>query len=174
MHTRHKHTTSAWQNTHTSHTWAPTAPRLTILTENTTSITSTTQTHLNTLKAKITIFNNGRYTTNIPTVTTTDIKTNMCHIHTSPQPDFTADLQRIGEIYRKLCSTSLEHQRKWLETHEGDSPLQHDYKHRVLGEPSDICTDCGASPQDVRHLVACTTHPNIFFAVNFYLFVTYN
>ena len=29
----------------------------------------------------------------------------------------------------------------------------------VLGEPSDICTDCGASPQDVRHLFACTTHP---------------
>ena len=36
---------------------------------------------------KNTIFNNGRYTTNIPTdphtVTTTDIKTNMLHIHTS-------------------------------------------------------------------------------------------
>ena len=36
---------------------------------------------------KPTIFNNGRYTTNIPTdphtVTTTDIKTNMRHIHTS-------------------------------------------------------------------------------------------
>ena len=36
---------------------------------------------------KNTIFNNGRYTTNIPTdphtVTTTDIKTNMRHIHTS-------------------------------------------------------------------------------------------
>ena len=31
------------------------------------------------------------------------------------------------------------------------------YKNRVLGEPSDICTDCGASPQDVRHLFACTT-----------------
>ena len=30
---------------------------------------------------------------------------------------------------------------------------------RVLGEPSDICTDCGASPQDVRHLFDCTTHP---------------
>ena len=29
----------------------------------------------------------------------------------------------------------------------------------VLGEPSDICTDCGASPQDVRHMFACTTHP---------------
>ena len=36
---------------------------------------------------KPTIFNNGRYTTNIPTdphtVTTTDTKTNMRHIHTS-------------------------------------------------------------------------------------------
>ena len=36
---------------------------------------------------KTTIFNNGRYTTNIPTdphtITTTDIKTNMRHIHTS-------------------------------------------------------------------------------------------
>ena len=30
--------------------------------------------------------------------------------------------------------------------------LLQDYKHRVFGEPSDICTDCGASPQDVRHL----------------------
>ena len=33
-----------------------------------------------------------------------------------------------------------------------------DYKHMVLGKPSDICTDCGASPQDVRHLFACTTY----------------
>ena len=53
------------------HTRAPTAPRLTIKTENTTS----------------TIFNNSRYTTNIPTdphtVTAKDIKTNMRHIHTS-------------------------------------------------------------------------------------------
>ena len=55
-----------------------------------TSITSPTQTHniLQLSKAKKnTIFNNGRYTTNIPTdphtVTTTDIKTNMRHIHTS-------------------------------------------------------------------------------------------
>ena len=88
MHTRHKHT-SAWRNTHTPHTRAPTAPRLTIQTENTTSITSPTQTHniLQHSKAQNTIFNNGRWTTNIPTnphtVTTTDIKTNMCHIHTS-------------------------------------------------------------------------------------------
>ena len=37
-------------------------------------------------------------------------------------------------------------------------PLQ-DYWHRVFGEPSDICTDCGALPQDVRHLFACNAHP---------------
>ena len=29
----------------------------------------------------------------------------------------------------------------------------------ALGKPSDISTDCGASPHDVRHLYACTTHP---------------
>ena len=44
-------------------------------------------TYFNTPKQKKTIFNQGRYTTNIPTdphtVTTTDIKTNMHHIHTS-------------------------------------------------------------------------------------------
>ena len=28
----------------------------------------------------------------------------------------------------------------------GHCHLLQDYKHRVLGEPSDICTDCGASP----------------------------
>ena len=43
--TRHKHTTSAWRNTHTSHTRAPTASLLTIQTENTASITSLTQTY---------------------------------------------------------------------------------------------------------------------------------
>ena len=37
--------------------------------------------------------------------------------------------------------------------------LLQDYKHMVFGEPSDICTGCGASPQDVRHLFACNTHP---------------
>ena len=41
----------------------------------------------------------------------------------------------------------------------GHCHLLQDYKHMVLGEPSDICTDCGASPQDVRHLFVCTTHP---------------
>ena len=41
----------------------------------------------------------------------------------------------------------------------GHCHLLQDYKHMVFGKPSDICTDCGASPQDVRHLFVCTTHP---------------
>ena len=44
-------------------------------------------TYFNTSRLKKTVFNNGRYTTNIPTdphtVTTTDIKTDMRHIHTT-------------------------------------------------------------------------------------------
>ena len=44
-------------------------------------------TYFNTQRLKNTIFNNGRYTTNIPTDphtdTTTDMKTNMRHMHTS-------------------------------------------------------------------------------------------
>ena len=44
-------------------------------------------TYFNTPRLKNTIFSNGRYTTNIPTdphtVTTTEIKTNMRHMHTS-------------------------------------------------------------------------------------------
>ena len=30
------------------------------------------------------------------------------------------------------------------------------YKHRLFGEPSDICTNGGASPQDVRHCSLAT------------------
>ena len=71
-------------------TRAPTAPRVTIQTK--TQLPShplhNHTTYFNTLRLKKhTIFNNGRYTTNIPTdphtITTTDIKTNMRHIHTS-------------------------------------------------------------------------------------------
>ena len=57
--------------------------------QNTTSITPFTQTYniLQHSKAKNTIFNNSRYTANIPTdphtITTTYIKANMRHIHTS-------------------------------------------------------------------------------------------
>ena len=88
MYTRHKHA-SAWRNTQTSHTLAPTAPRVTIQKKTQHPWHHLiTQTYLNTPRVKIsTIFNNDCYTTNIPTythtITTTDIKTNMRHIHTS-------------------------------------------------------------------------------------------
>ena len=41
----------------------------------------------------------------------------------------------------------------------GHCQLLQAYKHRVKKEPSDICTDCGTSPQDVAHLFSCTAHP---------------
>ena len=41
----------------------------------------------------------------------------------------------------------------------GHCHLSQDYKHIVFGEPSDICTDCGGSPQDERYLFACNNHP---------------
>ena len=40
----------------------------------------------------------------------------------------------------------------------GHCHLLLDYMHRVFGEPSDICTDCGASPQYVNHFFACNAH----------------
>ena len=82
-------TSSAGRNTHPSHTRAPTTPRLTIQTENTTFITSTTQTHniLQNSKVKNPLFLTTaviQQTSHRPlTVATTDIKTNMRHIHTS-------------------------------------------------------------------------------------------
>ena len=72
--------------THISHTRATTVPRLTIQKENKSSITSAIQTHFNTPRLKNTIFNNDRYSTNIPTCKShfpPDIKTNVYHIHTS-------------------------------------------------------------------------------------------
>ena len=57
MHTSQKHTTSACRNTHTSHTQAPTAPRITIQKENTTSITFhyTNTQHTSTLKKSLSL-----------------------------------------------------------------------------------------------------------------------
>ena len=57
--------------------------------------------------------------------------------------------QRLNQ--RQRCTLS--------QLRSGHCHLLQDYKHRVFGESSDICTDWGASPQDVRHLFACITHP---------------
>ena len=64
-------------------------------------------------------------------------------------PPISDEEQRLNR--RQRCTLS--------QLRSGHYHLLQDYKHRLLGEPSDICTDCGASPKDVRHLFACTTHP---------------
>ena len=67
-------------------------------------------------------------------------------------PPISDEEQRLNR--RQRCTLS--------QLRAGHCHLLQDYKHRVLGEPSDICTDCGASPQDVRHLFAIPTHPTDF------------
>ena len=65
-----------------------------------------------------------------------------------PPPILDED-QRLNR--RQQCTLS--------QLRSGHCHLLQDYNHRVFGEPSDISTECGASPQDVRHMFACTTHP---------------
>ena len=64
-------------------------------------------------------------------------------------PPIADEEQRLNR--RQRCTLS--------QLQSGHCHLLQDYKNRVFGEQSDICTDCGASPQDVRHLFACNTHP---------------
>ena len=64
-------------------------------------------------------------------------------------PPISDEEQRLNR--RQRCTLS--------QLRSGHCHLLQDYKHMVFGEPSDICTDCGASPQDVTHLFVCTTHP---------------
>ena len=64
-------------------------------------------------------------------------------------PPISDEEQRLNR--RQRCTLS--------QLRSGHCHLLQDYKHRVFGEPSNICTDCGVSSQDVRHLSACTTYP---------------
>ena len=88
MHTRHniQHYTTKHSHFPYTSTYSST-PHNTNIKYNIHHIHYTIHNILQHSKAKKTIFNNGRYTTDIPTdphtVTTTDIKTNMRHIHTS-------------------------------------------------------------------------------------------
>ena len=75
----------------------------------------------------------------------------VCHGITTQEPRPMKDKeQRLNR--RQRCTLS--------QLRSGHCHLLQDYTHRVLCEPSDICTDCGALPQDVRHLFACTTQPS--------------
>ena len=118
---------------------------------------------------KTTIFNNGRYTTNIPTyphtVTTTDIKTNMRHIHTSivsrhlatrgnnkilrtPPPHTSSSEKILPRLTRRTLAQ--------LRTNK--SPFLKSYLHKVDAKthPSPLCPLCNIHTHDTHHLFNCT------------------
>ena len=115
------------------------------------------------------ICNNGRYTTNIPidphTVTTTDIKTNMCHIHTSIVSRLLATsgnnkilrscqlhISSSEEILPRLtCQTLVQ-----LRTNK--SPFLKSYLHKVDAKsyPSPLCPLCKTHTHKAHHLFNCT------------------
>ena len=114
-------------------------------------------------------FNNGRYTTNIPTdphtVTTTDIKTNMHHIHTSivsrhlatrgnnkilrtPPPRISSSEERLPRLTRRTIAQ--------LRTNK--SPFLKSYLHKVDAKthPSPLCPLCNIHTHGTHHLFNCT------------------
>ena len=121
--------------------------------------------YFNTPRQKPSIFNNGRYTTHIPTdlhtVTTTDIKTNMRHIHTSivsrhlatrgnhtimytPPPH----IRSSEEILPCLTRRTL------VQLRTNKSPFLKSYllKHT----PSPLCPLCNTHIHNTHHLFNCT------------------
>ena len=118
---------------------------------------------------KRTIFNNGHYTTNIPTdphtVTTTDIKTNMRHIHTlivsrhlatrgnnkilrTPPPHISSSEERLSRLTRRTLAQ--------LRTNK--SPFLKSYLHKVDAKrhPSPLCPLCNIHAHNTHHLFNCT------------------
>ena len=64
-------------------------------------------------------------------------------------PPISDEEQRLNR--RQRCTLS--------QLRSGHCHILQDYKYMVFGEPINICTNCGASPQDVRHLFARNKHP---------------
>ena len=127
-------------------------------------------TYFNTPRLKtLTIFKNGRYTTHIPTdphtVTTTDIKTNMLHIHTSlvyrhlatrgnnkilrTPPPYISSSEEI--LSRLTCCTLAQ-----LITNK--SPFLKSYLHKVdaKSHPSPLCPLCNTHIHNTHHFFNCT------------------
>ena len=125
--------------------------------------------HTSTLQgSKPTIFSNGRYTTNIPTypntITTTDIKTNMRHIHTSIVSSHIATrgnnkilratpphIRSSEEILPRITRRTLSQ----LRTNK--SPFLKSYLHKVDAKthPSPLCPLCNIHTHDTHHLFNC-------------------
>ena len=112
------------------------------------------------------IFNNGRYTTNIltdpHTVTTTDIKTNMRHIHTSIVSRHLAT-RGNNKILRTLPphTSSAEEIRPRLphrtlaQLRTNKSPFLKSCLHKVddKSHPSPLCPLCNTHTHDTHHTV---------------------
>ena len=117
-------------------------------------------------KAKNTIFNNGRHTTNIPTdphtVTTTDKKINMRHIHTSivsrhlatrgnnkilrtPPPRISSSEEILPRLTRRTLAQ--------LRTNK--SPFLKSYLHKVDAQshPSPLCPLSNTHIHNPHHLI---------------------
>ena len=171
MHTRQKHTTSARRNTHTSHARALTALRVTVETK--------TRHPSHPLHKHTTYFNTPRlkkhYLQQRPlhnnhshrphTITTTDIKTNMCHIHTSivsrhlatrgnnkilrtPPPHIISSEEILPRLTRRTLAQLITNK----------SPFLKSYLHKVDAKslPSPLCPLCNTHTHDTHHLFNCT------------------
>ena len=118
---------------------------------------------------KNTIFNNGRYTTTIPTdphtVTITDTKTNMCHIHTSTVSRHLATRGNNTILHTHPPHTSssediLPHRtrRTLAQLRTNNSPFLKSQLHKVDAKthPSPLCPLCNIHTHDTHHLFNCT------------------
>ena len=78
-------------------------------------------------------------------------------------PPISDEEQRLNR--RQRCTLS--------QLRSGHCHLFQDYNHMVSEEPSDICTDCGASPQRVRLAIntRLTCHQRIYGRIRWYQFV---
>ena len=126
-------------------------------------------TYFNNPRLKYTIFNKGRYTTNIPTdphtITTPDIKTNMRYIHTyivsrhlatrgnnkilrTPPPHISSSEEILPRLIRRTLA----------QIRTNKSPLLKSYLHKVdvKSHPSPLCPLCNTHSHDTHHLFNCT------------------
>ena len=140
--------------------------------KNTTSITPLTQTYnifQHSKAKKHTIFNNGRYTTNVltdpHTITTTDIQTNMRHIHTSIVSRYLATRgnNKILRTPPPHISSSEEilpclARRPLAQLRTNKTPFLKSYLHKVdaNSHPSPLCPLCNTHTHDTHLLFNCT------------------
>ena len=126
-------------------------------------------TYFNTPRLKKTIFNDGRYTTNIPTdphtVTATDIKTNVHHLHTSIFSIHlaTTDINKILRTPPPHISSSEEilprtPRGTLAQLRTNKFPFLKSYLHKVDAKthPSPLFPLCNIHTHDTHHLFICT------------------